>query len=423
MIKPLSVCHILLFIVLAQSISAQVDRMILIPERVFDGQEMRNDAVVLIENGYIAAVLSKTDRNIPTDVQRIELPGLTLMPGMIEGHSHILLHPYNETSWNDQVLKESSAERVARATVHVRKSLEAGFTTMRDLGSEGSGYDDVGVKIAIQKGVIPGPDLLVAGKAIVATGSYGPKGFAPHVKVPLGAEPADGHDDLIRVVRDQIGNGADIIKVYADYRWGPNGEAMPTFTQEELDLIVKIAASSGRQVVAHAATAEGMLRATRAGVYTIEHGDAGTPEVWKLMAEKGVALCPTLAAPEAIMQYRGWKKGQDPEPQRIQQKKAGFKAALKAGVPIVAGGDVGVFPHGDNVRELELMVEYGMLNLEVLKAVTSGNARLLGLQNKGVIQDGKIADIIAVEGQPENNISDLRKLRFVMKSGKVILKP
>ncbi len=423
MIKPLSVCHILLFIVLAQSISAQVDRMILIPERVFDGQEMRNDAVVLIENGYIAAILSKTDRNIPTDVQRIELPGLTLMPGMIEGHSHILLHPYNETSWNDQVLKESSAERVARATVHVRKSLEAGFTTMRDLGSEGSGYDDVGVKIAIQKGVIPGPDLLVAGKAIVATGSYGPKGFAPHVKVPLGAEPADGHDDLIRVVRDQIGNGADIIKVYADYRWGPNGEAMPTFTQEELDLIVKIAASSGRQVVAHAATAEGMLRATRAGVYTIEHGDAGTPEVWKLMAEKGVALCPTLAAPEAIMQYRGWKKGQDPEPQRIQQKKAGFKAALKAGVPIVAGGDVGVFPHGDNVRELELMVEYGMLNLEVLKAVTSGNARLLGLQNKGVIQDGKIADIIAVEGQPENNISDLRKLRFVMKSGKVILKP
>jgi imidazolonepropionase-like amidohydrolase len=202
------------------------------------------------------------------------------MPGMIEGHSHILLHPYNEVSWNDQVLKESQAERVIRAANHAKANLMAGFTTIRDLGSEGAGYADVGVKQSIEKGIIPGPRMLVAGPAIVATGSYGPKGFAPHVKVPLGANEADGIDALIREVRRQIGGGADIIKVYADYRWGPNGEAMPTFTQEELEIIVDVASSSGRPVVAHAATAEGMRRAAMAGVQTIEHGDGGTPEVF-----------------------------------------------------------------------------------------------------------------------------------------------
>lgn len=388
-------------------------------DRVFDGEQLHSDWLVVVKDNIIAAVGPEEDVSIPAGAEKIILDGLTLMPGMIEGHSHILLHPYNETNWNDQVLVESSAERVARATVHVRQTLDAGFTSMRDLGSEGSGYDDVGVKQAIQKGIIPGPRLQVAGPAIVATGSYGPKGFAPHVKVPLGAQVADGHDDLIKVVREQIGLGADIVKVYADYRWGPNGEARATFTQEELELIVKIAASSGRQVVAHAATAEGMRRAALAGVYTIEHGDGGTPEVWKVMAEKNVALCPTLAAPDAILQYRGWKKGTDPEPERIQQKKKGFQQALAYGVPIVAGGDVGVFPHGDNIRELEMMVEYGMSPTACWKAITKGNAELLHLQDRGKIKVGLLADLIAVGGQPENNISDLRKVDFVMINGEI----
>lgn len=386
-------------------------------DRIFDGMELQEDWGVLVRGSRIEAAGPLERLNIPSGAQTIDLSGLTLMPGMIEGHSHILLHPYNETSWNDQVLVESSAERVARATVHVRKSLGAGFTTLRDLGSEGSGYDDVGVKQAIEKGVIPGPRLLVSGPAIVATGSYGPKGFAPHVQVPLGAQPADGYDDLIKVVREQIGGGADVVKVYADYRWGPNGEARPTFTQEEIALIVRIAASSGRKVVAHAATEEGMLRAARAGVYTIEHGDGGTPEVWKAMVENNVALCPTLAAPDAILQYRGWDKANDPEPARIQQKKAGFKEALEYGVPIVAGGDVGVFSHGDNVRELEMMVEYGMSPLDSWRAITKGNADLLGLPDRGMIETGRLADLIAVEGQPEENISALRQVRFVMKDG------
>ena len=231
-----------------------------------------------------------------TDLQVLQLDGHTVLPGLIDLHTHLLLHPYDETPWNDQVLKESEAERVARAVNHVRDSLLAGVTTMRDLGSEGAGYADVGIRDSIDKGIIPGPRLLVAGRAIVATGSYGPKGFHERVDVPLGAETADGFDDLVRVVRDQIGRNVDFIKVYADYRWGPDGTAQPTFTQAELETIVEVTRSSGRPVVAHASTAEAMRRAVLAGVETIEHGDGGTPEVWALTREHGVALCPTLAS-------------------------------------------------------------------------------------------------------------------------------
>lgn len=396
--------------------------LLLIPDRVFDGQSLHESWGVLIEKDKISAAGPIVSIVLPANVRRLELPGTTLLPGLIEGHSHLLLHPYNETSWNDQVLVESEAERVVRATVHARKTLEAGFTTVRDLGSEGAGYADVGLKQTIEKGVIPGPRMLVAGPAIVATGSYGPKGFAPHVDVPLGAEEADGHDNLIKVVREQMGKGADVVKVYADYRWGLRGEARATFSLEELQLMVKTAASSGRGVVAHAGTEEGMRRATLAGVVSIEHGDAGTPEVFKLMAEKGVALCPTLAAGDAILQYRGWRKGIDPEPERILQKRKTFKQALDAGVTILAGGDVGVFTHGDNTRELEMMVDYGMKPLEVLKSATSINAKVFGLSAElGAIRPGLLADLLIVDGRPDQHISDLRKIRLVMKGGIIIL--
>jgi imidazolonepropionase-like amidohydrolase len=262
--------------------------------------------------------------------------------------------------------------------------------------------------------------MLVAGRAIVATGSYGPKNFDTDFEVMLGAEPADGND-LIRVVRDQIGKGADIIKVYADYRWGPNGEAMPTFSIEELRLIVETAKSSGRPTVAHAATAEGMRRATLAGVETIEHGDGGTTEVFELMKANNVSFCPTLAAGNAISQYNGWKKG-TPEPQRIINKRISFKNALSSGVTIVMGGDAGVYTHGDNVREMELMVEYGMKPLDVLKSATSINADIFHLDDLGKITAGMKADILLVNGNPASNIADLRKIVLVMKNG-TIYKP
>ncbi|MEO7991277.1 MAG: amidohydrolase family protein, partial [Chryseolinea sp.] len=340
---------------------------ILKPDRVFDGEQIHNDWIVIVEGNIISAAGPANQLKLPKNATTLVLAGSTLLPGLIEGHSHLLLHPYNETPWVEQVMKESDALRVARATIHARNTVLAGFTTVRDLGSEGAGYSDVGLKQAIDEGIIIGPRMLVAGRAIVATGSYGPKGFDTDFNVMLGAEAADG-PDLIRVVRDQIGKGADIVKVYADYRWGINEEAQPTFSIDEIKLVVETAKSSGRPVVAHASTAEGMRRATLAGIETIEHGDGGTPEVFALMKEKGVALCPTIAAGDAVSQYKGWKKGIEPEPSRIALKRTSFKEALKAGVTICAGGDVGVFAHGDNARELEMMVEYGMPMLDVLKS-------------------------------------------------------
>ncbi|NUO00863.1 MAG: amidohydrolase family protein [Saprospiraceae bacterium] len=419
--KPFIILLILTFRILQNLCSQSI---LLLPDRVFDGETMHENWGVLVNGDRISAVGPQSTLAVPKGAESFRMKGATLLPGLIEGHSHLLLHPYNETVWNDQVLHESMAERAIRATVHARETLTAGFTTVRDLGSEGAGYADVGLKTAIEKGVIPGPRMLVAGPAIVATGSYGPKGFADHVEVPQGAEEADGHDNLIQTVRRQIGKGADVIKVYADYRWGLKNQAMPTFTEDELRLVVETAQSSGRPVVAHATTAEGMRRAIMAGVQTIEHGDGGTAAVFQLMKEKGVALCPTLAAGDAVSQYRGWRKGIDPEPERILQKRISFKLALDAGVTICAGGDSGVFPHGDNTRELEMMVEYGMKPVDVLRSATAINARIFGLDKEvGLIRPGLLADLLVVNGNPEKQIVDLRNIVMIMQGGKWITKP
>lgn len=391
--------------------------LLLRPAAVFDGETLHSGWVVLVENDRIRAVEPAAQVTAPAGARTLELPGLTLLPGLIEGHSHLLLHPYNETPWNDQVLLESEALRVARATAHARATLAAGFTSARDLGTEGAGYADVGLKQAIEQGIILGPRLLVATRALVATSSYGPK-LSTDVDVPQGAQEADGVDGIIRAVREQIGKGADIIKVYADYRWGPNEPSRATFSQDELNLLVKTANSAGRPVVAHASTPEGMRRATLAGVQTIEHGDNGTAEVFKLMKQRGVALCPTVAAGDAISQYRGWHKGQDPEPERIRQKRESMKLARQSGVQFAMGGDVGVFAHGDNVREAELLVrEYGFTPLEVLRGFTSGNARLFQLPDRGRLQPGLLADLVAVAGDPTQDIAALRQVKLVLRGG------
>lgn len=415
-----SITAVVLF---ASSALAAQNPIVLRPDRVFDGNEIQEAWAVVVRGEHIVAAGPASQIRVPSGADEIDLAGMTVLPGLIEGHSHLLLHPYDETPWTEQVLNEAHALRVARATVHARATIMAGVTTVRDLGTEGAGYTDVGLKQAIDRGVIVGPRMIVTTRAIVATGSYSPKG-APEFTLPLGAEPADGHDDLIRVTRDQIGRGADWIKVYADYRWGPSGEARPTFTEEELRLIVDVASSSGRFVAAHAATAEGMARATRAGVRTIEHGDGGTAAVFQLMAERNVALCPTLAAADAIMQYAGWRKGVDAEPERIRQSRESFRLALENGVPICFGGDVGVYSHGDNVRELELMVEYGMTPVDALRAATAGNARIFGLDDEiGTVNEGLLADLIAIDGDPTRDIRALRSVELVMKGGQILKRP
>jgi imidazolonepropionase-like amidohydrolase len=398
--------------------------MLLLPDAVFDavdGTTHKGWGVFVTGDRITAAGPASGLGSTASDTVR--LTGMTLMPGMIEAHTHMFLHPYNETPWNDQVLHESLAERTARAVNHARAELFAGFTTARDLGTEGAGYADVGLKQAIDKGVIPGPRMLVSTRAIVATGSYGPKGFAPEWDVPQGAEEASGLDDVTRVVRDQIKHGADWIKVYADYGWGPRGQSRPTFTVEELQRMVEVANSSGRSVVAHASTAEGMRRAAVAGVTTIEHGDGGTPEVFQLMKQKGIALCPTIAAGWAITTYSGWNPSTDPEPARIRNKRESVKAAVAAGVPICVGGDVGVFTHGDNALEAELLVGAGLSTRDVLMDVTSGNASILGLADRGSVKQGLLADLVGVEGDPLSDIHVLRKVGFVMKGGKIWVGP
>lgn len=404
---------------------AQTDSVYLLkPDRVFDGQTMHTDWVVLVNKNKIEAA-GPMRFKLPSNTRVIELKGATLLPGLIEGHSHLFLHPYNETSWDDQVMKESRAERTARAVTHAEATLMAGFTTMRDLGTEGSMYDDAGLKTAIQKGVIPGPRLIVATRAIVAKGTYGPHLGNADIDIPQGAAEVGNKDEMEKEVRTQISKGADVVKIYADYGYGINGESEPTFTTEELAAAVAIAKSSGRYVTVHSSTPEGMRRAIDAGVHSIEHGNDGTPEIFQLMKEKDVALCPTLAAGEAIAQYYlGWKKGITPEPSRITNKRKSFQAALKAGVTICMGGDVGVFPHGDNAREMEMMVEYGMKPVDVLRSATSVNADVFGYGDKiGRIKKGLYADIIAVQGDPSKDIHDIRKNILVMKDGKIYREP
>ena len=412
--------RILFLIAVLLASPALADTLLLSPARVLDGVSLKPHEgwSVLVEGDRIAAV--GPNLTAPAGARSIGLPGATLMPGMIEGHSHLFLHPYNETLWDDQVLHEPLALRTARAVVQAKRTLDAGFTTERDLGTEGAGFADVGLKQAIDQGIVPGPRLLVSTKAIVARGAYGPKGFEPGVPIPQGAQEVAGVDETIRAVRDQVAAGADIVKFYADYHWGRGEPSRATLSQAELDAGVSAAHDAGRLVAVHATTAEGMMRAIRAGADTIEHGYGGTADVFKAMAAKRIALCPTLGASEAYARYFQHWNGEEPAPESVQENRRSFQLAMKAGVPICMGGDVGVFTHGENWREMEAMQRAGMPAAEVLISATSQNARIFRLSDRGEVRPGLLADLVAVDGDPTRDVSAVEHVRFVMKGGKVV---
>jgi imidazolonepropionase-like amidohydrolase len=414
---------ILFLLALVLAVPAAAEPILLKPARVFDGVNRQPHAgwMVLVDGDRIAAVGPNVAA--PAGARVIDLPGATLMPGMIEGHSHLFLHPYNEAKWDDQVLHEPLALRTARAVVNAQTTLMAGFTTERDLGTEGAGYADVGLKQAINQGVVPGPRLLVSTKANVARGAYGPKGFEPGVHVPQGAEEVSGPDEMTKAARDQIAAGADVIKMYADYHYLPGEPSRPTLTEAEMAAGVAVAHDAGRLAAAHATTAEGMRRAILAGVDTVEHGYGGTAEVFKMMRDRGIALCPTIAASEAYARYfQGWN-GQEPAPESVQENRHSFQLAMKANVPICMGGDVGVFTHGKNWLEMEAMQRAGMPPADVLIAATSGNARIFHLADRGEVRPGLLADLIAIDGDPTRDVSGVEHVRLVMKGGQIVRGP
>jgi len=393
--------------------------------RMIDGKSdaVQSDVLVLVEGDRIVAVgpRSQLASRVPANAETIELGGATILPGLIDNHTHVLLQgDITSADYDEQLLKESIPYRAIRATAAVRTSLMNGFTTIRDLETEGAMYADVDVKTAIARGVIPGPRMFVSTRAMSTTGTYPLLGYSWELKMPEGVQIVDGPAEIQKAVREEAKYGADWIKFYADRKYyiGSDGRlrSWVNFTDEELKMLVTEAHRLGKRVAAHAMGWDGIDAALRAGVNSIEHGDGLTDDLLDRMVAQKVYWCPTIFVGVYVAPGRGgiW-------PKMVDLERVAFGKALRKGVMISYGTDVGGFAWTENqAQEFAYMVRYGMSPMAAIKSATSVAASLLDQSdNFGTIEPGKLADIVAVKGDPIADISELTRVSFVMKAGVV----
>ncbi len=393
--------------------------------RLIDGNSatVRTNVVILIEGERIREV--GTGLAIPAGVQVIDLSRSTVLPGLIDNHTHILLGgDITQADYDEQLLKESIPFRAIRATAHARTALMHGFTTMRDLETEGAMYADVDVKTAINRGIIPGPRMFVATRSFAPTGMYPLLGYSWELRMPEGVQIVDGADNIRRAVREQVKYGADWIKYYSDRKYFLKDGALHSwvnFTDDEVKALVEETHRLGHKVAAHAMGREGIESALRAGVDTIEHGDGLDDEMMDLMIRRGVYWCPTIYVGVYVAQGRA-EAGAPIWLQMRDLAAAAFAKAVKKGARISFGTDVGGFAWSENqAKEFSYMVKYGMTPMQAIQSATSVGAALLDQQEKlGSIEAGKYADIIAVDGDPLSDIAELERVKFVMKGGVVV---
>ena len=383
-----------------------------------------NNQVIVIHGERIDRIASGRDEKIPAGAAVIDLSNATVLPGLIDCHTHIMLSDTDNSHYEDFLLKQSYQYRTILATLNVKRDLEAGFTAMRDVETEGAMYSDVDVRSAINQGLIPGPRLKVATRGISTTGGYALEGYAPQVTVPTGVQMVDGPYEARKAVREQFNYGADLIKIYGTDRYSflPDGKlvSIANFSFEEVKAIVDEARLKGIKVACHAYDGPGLHDCIEAGVASIEHGIQLDDEAIRSMVAKGTYLVPTLqvyccALEKADLAMSGGKTS------RMAIHKTSFEKALAAGVKIAFGTDAGSFPHGTQAIEFEWMTRYGMSSLQAIRAATVNAADLMGwADNVGAIEAGKYADMIAVDGNVLNDIKQLEHVKFVMKGGEVV---
>lgn len=396
--------------------------------RLLDGvsAEPRRDQVILVRGERIEKVGDAASVSVPRDAHVVDLSKATVLPGLIDAHTHIFLQGEDsaEGGYDAQLLKHPLAFRAARATVSARRALEQGFTTIRDVETEGAGYGDVGIKQAIEAGHIPGPRMFVVTRAISTTGGYPLEGYAPEIAVPKGAQLVDGPVEARKAAREQLDGGADWIKVYMTHRsWvdaAGNLVSQPTLTVDELRAIVDEAHDWGKKVACHAYGGEGMRRVLDGGCDSIEHGLDLDDHAVAQMVKQGTWLCPTLT-----VYYGGWAPEGTPtgtrDRKRVSVHVTSFQKAMKAGVKIAFGTDVGGFKWTDPIaQEFSHMVELGMKPIDAIRSATSSAAEMLGMKGElGVIAPGALADVVAVAGDPLRDVKELERVTFVMKGGAV----